>query len=59
VRTRLPYGKLAQPTRYLVKTFMGARTASYEAALGCRFRCTFCGVAAGSAPGVRPHLPAR
>jgi radical SAM superfamily enzyme YgiQ (UPF0313 family) len=46
VRTRLPYGKLAQPSRYLVKTFMGARTASYEAALGCRFRCTFCGVAA-------------
>ncbi len=46
VRTRLPYHKLAQPQRYLVKTFMGARTASYEAALGCRFRCTFCGVAA-------------
>ena len=24
----------------------GRRTASYQAALGCRFRCTFCGVAA-------------
>jgi anaerobic magnesium-protoporphyrin IX monomethyl ester cyclase len=46
LRTRLPYERLAHPRRYLVKTFMGARTASYEAALGCRFRCTFCGVAA-------------
>ncbi len=45
-RARLPYEKLGDPRRYLVKTFMGARTASYEAALGCRFRCTFCGVAA-------------
>lgn len=44
---RLPYEKLrSNPRQYLVKTFMGARTASYEAALGCRFRCTFCGVAA-------------
>ena len=25
---------------------MGARTAAHQAALGCRFRCTFCGVAA-------------
>ena len=43
---RLPYERLADPRQYLVRTFMGARTASYEAALGCRFRCTFCGVAA-------------
>ena len=45
-RAPIPYDKLPDPRRYLVKTFMGARTASYEAALGCRFRCTFCGVAA-------------
>jgi anaerobic magnesium-protoporphyrin IX monomethyl ester cyclase len=46
-QVRLPYEKLrGDPRRYLVKTFMGQRTASYEAALGCRFRCTFCGVAA-------------
>ena len=28
------------------ETFLGARTAAHQAALGCRFRCTFCGVAA-------------
>jgi radical SAM superfamily enzyme YgiQ (UPF0313 family) len=42
----LPYDKLGDPRRYLVRTFMGARTAAHQAALGCRFRCTFCGVAA-------------
>ena len=29
-----------------MKSFLGARTAAHQAALGCRFRCTFCGVAA-------------
>jgi len=43
---RLPYEKLGDPRRYLVKTFMGQRTAAHQAAIGCRFRCTFCGVAA-------------
>ena len=42
----LPYEKLGDPRKYLVKTFLGARTAVHQAALGCRFRCTFCGVAA-------------
>jgi len=41
----LPYAKLGDPRRYLVKTFMGARTAAHQASVGCRFRCTFCGVA--------------
>ena len=41
----LPYEKLANPRRYLTKTYLGTRTAGYQAALGCRFRCTFCGVA--------------
>jgi anaerobic magnesium-protoporphyrin IX monomethyl ester cyclase len=41
----LPYQRLANPRRYLTKTYLGTRTAGYQAALGCRFRCTFCGVA--------------
>jgi anaerobic magnesium-protoporphyrin IX monomethyl ester cyclase len=42
----LDYGLLPDPRAYLVKTFLGQRTAAHQAALGCRFRCTFCGVAA-------------
>ena len=42
----LRYDQLPDPRAYLVKTFLGARTAAHQAALGCRFRCTFCGVAA-------------
>lgn len=42
----LDYGRLGGDLRrYLSKTFLGERTAGYQAALGCRFRCTFCGVA--------------
>ncbi|HWW19678.1 MAG TPA: radical SAM protein, partial [Steroidobacteraceae bacterium] len=32
--------------KYLSGTYLGRRTAGVQAALGCRFRCTFCGVAA-------------
>lgn len=42
----LPYEKLGDPRHYLKRSFLGRRTASHQAALGCRFRCTFCGVAA-------------
>ena len=42
----LRYDKLTDPKSYLAKTFLGLRTAGHQAALGCRFRCTFCGVAA-------------
>jgi anaerobic magnesium-protoporphyrin IX monomethyl ester cyclase len=42
----LPYDKLGDPRRYLARTFLGHRTAAHQAAIGCRFRCTFCGVAA-------------
>ncbi|MGH8200119.1 MAG: B12-binding domain-containing radical SAM protein [Steroidobacteraceae bacterium] len=42
----LPYARLGEPTRYLARTYLGRRTSGYQAALGCRFRCTFCGVAA-------------
>ncbi|GAC1511944.1 MAG: hypothetical protein NVS1B6_18270 [Steroidobacteraceae bacterium] len=41
----LPYEKLDNPRQYLTKTYLGERTVGYQAALGCRFRCTFCGVA--------------
>lgn len=42
----LPFERLGDPRRYLGRTYLGRRTAGYQAALGCRFRCTFCGVAA-------------
>jgi len=42
---RLPYELLDDPTQYLPPTYLGRRTAGYQAALGCRYRCTFCGVA--------------
>jgi radical SAM superfamily enzyme YgiQ (UPF0313 family) len=41
----LPYEKLGDPRRYLVRSFLGRRTAAHQASVGCRFRCTFCGVA--------------
>jgi anaerobic magnesium-protoporphyrin IX monomethyl ester cyclase len=41
----LPYDTLENPRQYLKRTYLGERTAGYQAALGCRFRCTFCGVA--------------
>ncbi len=43
---RLPYDRLDDPGQYLGHTYLGRRTLGYQAALGCRFRCTFCGVAA-------------
>jgi radical SAM superfamily enzyme YgiQ (UPF0313 family) len=42
----LPYERLGDPRRYLARSYLGRRTSGYQAALGCRFRCTFCGVAA-------------
>lgn len=42
----LPYDRLGNLGQYLSRTFLGQRTAGYQAALGCRFHCTFCGVAA-------------
>ncbi len=42
----LPYERLEDPRHYFSRTFLGQRTGGYQAALGCRFRCTFCGVAA-------------
>lgn len=42
----LPYDKLGDPRRYFARTYLGRRTVAHQAALGCRFHCTFCGVAA-------------
>jgi anaerobic magnesium-protoporphyrin IX monomethyl ester cyclase len=42
----LPYERVGDPRQYFGRTFLGQRTGGYQAALGCRFRCTFCGVAA-------------
>jgi anaerobic magnesium-protoporphyrin IX monomethyl ester cyclase len=41
----LPYERMANPRQYLTNTYLGRRTTGYQAALGCRYRCTFCGVA--------------
>jgi anaerobic magnesium-protoporphyrin IX monomethyl ester cyclase len=43
---RLPYERVGNPRQYVARTYLGQRTTGYQAALGCRFRCTFCGVAA-------------
>jgi radical SAM superfamily enzyme YgiQ (UPF0313 family) len=42
----LPYERVGDPRHYFARTFLGKRTSGYQAAIGCRFRCTFCGVAA-------------
>jgi radical SAM superfamily enzyme YgiQ (UPF0313 family) len=42
----LPYDKLGDPRRYLARTYLGRRTVAHQVAIGCRFHCTFCGVAA-------------
>jgi radical SAM superfamily enzyme YgiQ (UPF0313 family) len=40
----LPYQRAGDVGRYLRPSFMGRRTAVHQAALGCRYHCTFCGV---------------
>ena len=40
----LPYERIDDLPAYLKPSFLGRRTAVYQAALGCRYRCTFCGV---------------
>lgn len=42
----LGFDDLPTPERYLGPTYLGRRTTGYQAALGCRYRCSFCGVAA-------------
>jgi radical SAM superfamily enzyme YgiQ (UPF0313 family) len=40
----LVYERVGNVAQYLLPTYMGARTAVHQAALGCRYHCTFCGV---------------
>lgn len=40
----LPYERLDNLSTYLRPTFLGRRTAVYHGALGCRYKCDFCGV---------------
>ena len=40
------YALLGEPRKYFVASFLGRRTVAHQAAIGCRFRCSFCGVAA-------------
>ncbi|MCV2363464.1 B12-binding domain-containing radical SAM protein [Paucibacter sp. DJ1R-11] len=46
LQLELSYDEVDEPQRYLGPTYLGHRTTGYQAALGCRYRCTFCGVAA-------------
>jgi len=39
-----PYERLGNVQPYLRPSFMGTRTAVHQAAIGCRYRCKFCGV---------------
>jgi anaerobic magnesium-protoporphyrin IX monomethyl ester cyclase len=40
----LPYHALQSLEPYLQPTFLGRRTGVHQAAIGCRYRCSFCGV---------------
>ena len=41
---QLPYDRVDDIAGYLRPSFLGRRTAVYQAALGCRYKCGFCGV---------------
>ncbi|MCC7494395.1 MAG: B12-binding domain-containing radical SAM protein [Fimbriimonadaceae bacterium] len=40
----LPYQRLPGAARYLQPTALGRRLGFHQAAIGCRYRCSFCGV---------------
>jgi anaerobic magnesium-protoporphyrin IX monomethyl ester cyclase len=40
----LPYGRIRDLDGYLPQSFLGRRTAVHQAAIGCRYKCGFCGV---------------
>lgn len=39
-----PYERLSNVAHYLRPSFLGSKTAVHQAAIGCRYRCSFCGV---------------
>ena len=53
-----PYHRLPAQ-RYLLPTFLGARTAVHQASLGCPYRCNFCGVVTFSGSRERMESPGR
>jgi anaerobic magnesium-protoporphyrin IX monomethyl ester cyclase len=40
----IPYERIADINEYMRPSFLSARTTVHQAALGCRFKCEFCGV---------------
>jgi anaerobic magnesium-protoporphyrin IX monomethyl ester cyclase len=40
----IPYDRIKAVHEYFRPSFLGSRTTVYQAALGCRFKCDFCGV---------------
>jgi radical SAM superfamily enzyme YgiQ (UPF0313 family) len=55
----LPYDRLPDVRGYLRPSFMGRRTAVHQSALGCRFKCEFCGVVSMWNGTTRLDAPAR
>ena len=55
----LPYERLSNPREYLRPSFMGRKTGAHQAAIGCRYRCTFCGVVSMFNGTTKFSLPAR
>jgi radical SAM superfamily enzyme YgiQ (UPF0313 family) len=55
----LPYDRAGDVRRYLRPSFMGTRTAVHQAAIGCRYRCTFCGVVSMFNGHTQLDVPAR
>lgn len=55
---QLPYHRIAAES-YLLRTFLGRRTAVHQASIGCPFRCNFCGVVTFSGSRQKMESPAR
>lgn len=55
----LPYHRLPAVDPYLRPSFMGRRTAVHQSAVGCRYRCEFCGVVSMFHGGTRLEGAAR
>jgi radical SAM superfamily enzyme YgiQ (UPF0313 family) len=53
-----PYHRLPVE-RYLLRTFLGRRTAVHQASIGCPYRCNFCGVVNFSGSREKMESPAR
>ncbi len=54
----IPYHRILAE-KYVLPTFLGRRTAAYQASIGCPFRCNFCGVVTFSGSREKMESPAR